>query len=130
MEKIIFFCKSNCGKIQNGCLFLKMEPVLPSIYKINLNPCSQCQFTSFQPYVLKQHILKKHTKTIKYECDECSFSTYSGHKAVRMHKKKMHNGQKISKAIFLLLILQKIKRNDLPNCAPASKMAYGSNKSQ
>ena len=34
---------------------------------------------------------KKHTKTVKYECDECSFSTYSGHKAVRMHKKKMHN---------------------------------------
>ena len=80
--------------------------------------------------MLKQHILKKHTKTIKYECDECSFSTYSGHKAVRMHKKKMHNGQKISKAIFLLLILQKIKRNDFPNSALASKMAYGSNKSQ
>ena len=72
--------------------------------KTNHIPCphAPCQFTSFQPYVLKQHILKKHTKTVKYECDECSFSTYSGHKAVRMHKKKMHNGQKISKAIFLL----------------------------
>lgn len=104
-----------------------MEPVLPSINNINLNPCSQCQFTSFQPYVLKQHILKKHTKTIKYECDECSFSTYSGHKAVRMHKKKMHNGQKISKATFLLSILQKIKRNDLSNSALASKIAYVSN---
>ena len=84
--------------------------------KTNHIPCphAPCQFTSFQPYVLKQHILKKHTKTVKYECDECSFSTYSGHKAVRMHKKKMHNGQKMSKAIFLPLILQKIKRNDLP----------------
>ena len=61
--------------------------------KTNHIPCphAPCQFTSFQPYVLKQHILKKHTKTVKYECDECSFSTYSGHKAVRMHKKKMHN---------------------------------------
>ena len=84
------FYASNYEKNPKWLLW-KWRPVLPSLYKINLNPCFQCQFTSFQPYVLKQHILKKHTKTVKYECDECSFSTYSGHKAVRMHKKKMHN---------------------------------------
>ena len=90
MEKIIFFTQAIMKKIQNG-YFESGDPCCPVYIKSIWTRDFQCQFTSFQPYVLKQHILKKHTKTVKYECDECSFSTYSGHKAVRMHKKKMHN---------------------------------------
>ena len=61
--------------------------------KANHIKCQHCDFTTFQPYMLKKHIQRQHTKTTKYECDQCSYTTYDYH-AIGVHKKR-HDKTKV-----------------------------------
>ena len=61
--------------------------------KANHIKCSHCDFSTFQPYMLKKHIQRQHTKTTKYECDQCTYTTYDYH-AIGVHKKR-HDKTKV-----------------------------------
>lgn len=58
--------------------------------------CDQCEFTAFQPYLMKRHVVRKHTKTTKYECDQCSYYTFDVG-AISVHKRRVHQKTQIFK---------------------------------
>ena len=51
--------------------------------------CDLCNFTTFQPYMLKRHKQRNHDKTTKYDCDQCNFFTYDKGR-LRVHKRGVH----------------------------------------
>ena len=57
--------------------------------KANHIKCDHCPYTTFQPFMMKRHILRKHTKTIKYQCELCSYFTYDVG-SINVHKRRQH----------------------------------------
>ena len=64
--------------------------------KSNHVKCDQCDFSTFQPYMLKRHKLEKHDRSTKYDCDQCSFTTYYAGR-LRTHKRRVHDKYKPNK---------------------------------
>jgi hypothetical protein len=51
--------------------------------------CDYCDFTAWQPHLVKRHMEGKHIRSTKYECDKCKFVAYEK-KSFRLHQRRVH----------------------------------------
>ena len=61
--------------------------------KSNHIKCDFCDYSSFQPYMLKRHIQRQHNKSTKYQCDLCPYFTYV-EGTISVHKRRIHEKTK------------------------------------
>ena len=61
--------------------------------KSNHIKCDFCDYSSFQPYMLKRHIQKQHDKSTKYQCDLCPYFTYDKGR-IPIHNRRVHENAK------------------------------------
>ena len=76
-----------------GCA-LQQNPYFRQVHdKSNHIKCDYCDYSSFQPYMLKRHIEKQHNKSKQYKCNLCEKVFYApGY--LRAHQQRTHNKKK------------------------------------
>ena len=73
---------------------LQQNPYFRQVHdKSNHIKCDYCDYSSFQPYMLKRHIEKQHNKSKQYKCNLCEKVFYApGY--LRAHQQRTHNKKK------------------------------------